>query len=118
MKIPLLTLLLLATPAFAFAQSSDPAPARNASSQHDPRQGHETQADQDALRDCVRFTGSRIVRNRAERNAQTDTAEKIGELDHDDCIAANGRVYSRRDLQRTGKTDIADALRMLDPAIH
>ena len=117
MKTPLLTLLLLAAPAFAFAQSVEPA-ARNASSQQDPRQGHETQADQDALRDCVRFTGSRIVRNRAERNAQTDTAEKIGELDHDDCIAANGRVYSRRDLQRTGKTDIADALRMLDPAIH
>ena len=117
MKTPLLTLLLLAVPAFAFAQSAEPVPAADASEQAatlDP----EAQANSDARRDCLRYTGSLITSSHNERRARADAAEKTGELDRDDCIAANGRVYSRDDLQRTGELDIADALRKLDPAIR
>lgn len=122
MKAPLLTLLLLA-PVLAFAQSAEPTPAGNASS---PRvvdqQGEvidsEAQAQQDADHNCVRYTGSRVVSSRIQRRARADPTDEVGELDRDGCVAANGRVYSREDLRRTGQTDIADALRMLDPSIR
>ena len=117
MKTPLLTLLLLAVPAIAFAQSAEPVPVADASEQAatlDP----EARANLDARRDCLRYTGSLITSSHNERRARADAAEKTGELDRDDCIAANGRVYSRDDLQRTGELDIADALRKLDPAIR
>lgn len=61
-----------------------------------------------ADRNCMRQTGSRIV---ARHNAQSG---KAGQR----CVSANGRVYTREDLQRTGVVDIADALRRLDPSIR
>lgn len=67
-------------------------------------------------RHCLRETGSRIVARsnttsvRAARAADASTGKR--------CVAANGRVYSRDDLDRTGEIDIADALRKLDPAIR
>ena len=82
----------------------------------DTRTSTETTVGRDARRDCMRYTGSHILARRSERNAPP--AEAIGELDRDECISANGRVYSRDDLMRTGETDIADALRRLDPAIR
>lgn len=57
----------------------------------------------DADRNCIRYTGTRISSRKR---------------DGGDCVIASGRVYSREDLDRTGQTDIADALRMLDPAIY
>lgn len=65
-------------------------------------------------RNCMQYTGSRIVaRHNATRSAN---------LRHDKakprCVAANGRVYSRDDIERTGEVDIADALRKLDPSIR
>jgi hypothetical protein len=51
-------------------------------------------------RSCLRETGSRIP-------------PKPGH-----CLPVNGRSYSQEDLRRTGATRTADALRMLDPAIH
>jgi hypothetical protein len=30
----------------------------------------------------------------------------------------HGRSYDREDLDRTGQTNIADALRMLDPSVN
>ena len=54
---------------------------------------------------CLRSTGTRIINRRDTRNAQR-------------CVAANGRVYSRDDLRDTGRVDMADALRALDPSIH
>lgn len=120
MKAPLFILLLLA-PALAFAQSAEPAPVQDATSaqvvEGETRDG-DAQAQEDAYRDCMRYTGSRVVSSRTQRRARADAAEKVGELDRDGCVAANGRVYSREDLRRTGQTDIADALRMLDPAIR
>lgn len=52
---------------------------------------------------CLRQTGSRIV---SDKN---DGARR--------CLS-NGRAYTRQDLERTGETDLAAALRKLDPAIH
>lgn len=49
---------------------------------------------------CLRQTGSRI-QSRAKG----------------DC-AAYGRSYDRDDLNSTGETDIASALRRLDPSVH
>ena len=54
---------------------------------------------------CLRQTGTRIDLRRH------DGPERA-------CIAANGRVYTREDLERTGEVDIAEALRKLDPAIR
>ena len=67
-------------------------------------------------RNCLRHTGSRIVatRNASRNRAARDGVAKSGQR----CVAANGRVYSREDLDRTGEIDIADALRKLDPSIH
>lgn len=79
--------------------------------------------------DCMQYTGSRILSRSADRTgrqvvgkapnvALTPSVDRITQLDTDECIAANGRVYSREDLERTGQTDIADALRRLDPSIR
>jgi hypothetical protein len=46
-------------------------------------------------RPCVRQTGTRIARQHCQP----------------------GRAYTREDIDRTGATNMADALRMLDPAI-
>jgi len=57
--------------------------------------------DQANDRNCLRETGSHIVN---KGNKKT-------------CINANGKSFSRADIERTGTTDLADALRRLDPAI-
>lgn len=113
MKTPLLTLMLLAAPTLALAQSA-PESATQARSDRNVA-AEETVAERDARVDCIRYTGTRIVRKAPERDA---TADKVDELDRDDCVAVGGRVYSQEDLRRTGHTNVADALRVLDPAIH
>ena len=35
----------------------------------------------------------------------------------DQCSPSPGRTYSQEDVQRTGQTNVADALQMLDPSI-
>ena len=56
-------------------------------------------AQRDADRNCLRYTGTRIVaRSRPAR----------------DCVAQHGNVYTRDDLDRTGEVDMARALRKLD----
>jgi len=65
-------------------------------------------------RDCLRQTGSRIVaRDYVPRSAH-ERNDRLSQR----CVAASGRVYSREDIERTGQVDIADALRMLDPAVY
>lgn len=119
MKTMFLTLLLV-IPATAFAQST--APMQDAGSKDVAQQGDASRTERDARRDCMRYTGSRISARRANREAHAqadvEAEEKVGQLDRDGCVAANGRVYSREDLRRTGEVDIADALRKLDPAIR
>jgi hypothetical protein len=64
---------------------------------------------------CLRSTGTRIApRARAsDRDADAGATNK-----RPNCVAGNGRVYTRRDIDTTGAVDLADALRMLDPSIR
>jgi hypothetical protein len=56
---------------------------------------------------CLLSTGSRIVAAHNQRHP-----------DRKRCVNAAGRVYDQDDLRRTGETNVADALRKLDPAIQ
>ncbi len=104
------SLVLLIAAASASAQTA-PADA-TAQAKPDMVVSGQTEQDDRALRSrtCLRSTGSRILAARNER------AEKDGKGQR--CIAAAGRVYTQRDLDSTGHTDIADALRTLDPSIR
>ena len=63
-------------------------------------------AQRDSERFCLRETGTRIIVARA-RDAK----------DGKNCVIGNGRVYTREQLEMTGRIDIADALRTLDPRV-
>ena len=106
MKRLLLAMALSGFALAAAAQGNPPAeePEEAASTSLEA----EAEADAKTDRFCIRETGSRIT---ASRNARSKEAEK-------DCVAAGGRVYTRADIERTGSTDIADALRRLDPSIR
>ena len=109
----LLTLVFASLPAFAQQATPEPvpvpdpvvdaqpAPAPVASADAKVAAAHEDLAD----RHCLRETGT-LIRARGSRDAKG-------------CIpGATGRAYTQDDLRSTGQTDIASALRMLDPAIH
>jgi hypothetical protein len=51
-------------------------------------------------RNCIRYTGSHISRR-----------------EKDKCTGAVGRSYDREDIERTGATDIGQALERLDPSV-
>lgn len=55
---------------------------------------------------CLRHTGSHIATSTNDRKEYTQ------------CVNANGRVYTRDDIERTGTNNVADALRKLDPSIR
>lgn len=126
MKVLFLS-LLIALPV-SVVQAGDPVPASG--SRAAAVQSELTERDSRA--NCMRYTGSRIVQSRAERakrarrggqadsnSAESDKGdERVASLEPDSCVSANGRVYSRSDLQRTGAVDLADALRMLDSSIR
>ena len=59
---------------------------------------------------CLRSTGSRIV---AAENLRAEKARKPQR-----CANAFGRVYTREDLDRSGHTSIADALRSLGTSVR
>ncbi|HEY5849576.1 MAG TPA: hypothetical protein VIT62_02240 [Lysobacter sp.] len=62
------------------------------------------QADQLTPYNCLQYTGSRI------RTADRKSGKPA-------CNQGPGRTYGRDDIARTGQTDLADALRHLDPSI-
>jgi hypothetical protein len=62
-------------------------------------------------RNCLRHTGTHI-------SSGTQVSSRVDSRKDRKCTGANGRAYTREDLQRTGEVDIADALRKLDPSIH
>jgi hypothetical protein len=62
-------------------------------------------------RNCLRQTGSMITASQNAKARRTGKAEK-------ECANAFGRAYTREDIERTGATDVAQALRKLDPAFH
>jgi hypothetical protein len=67
-------------------------------------------AEHDAAIDrfCLQHTGSRIMTMSNSR-----TRERLQR-----CVSANGRVYSRSDIDSTGAVELSDALRRLDPSIN
>lgn len=98
----LLSLALLAGPAFAAepqAAAAEPEPAVQAA---EPARLTRDVADERVDRHCLRETGTRI-RARGDRRA---------------CTAFAGRVWTREDLDRTGQIDLASALRMLDVSVR
>lgn len=100
MKQLLLTALLAGVVPAAFAQAASPEPDAVPATQV-----AEASTQPVSERHCLRETGSRIV---ARQNAKGQKR----------CNAMPGRAYTRDDLNRTGQVNIADALRMLDPAVY
>lgn len=99
--LPTLLLTAVVAPALAIEPA---APVSDA-----PRETREAAPAADAERErgavdrhCLRETGTRIRVRSGQRH----------------CTAFAGRVWTREDLERTGQTDIGDALRMLDVSIR
>lgn len=88
-----------ADPQPAGPQTTDAASA-DASAKQDKA---DAKKDERADRNCLKYTGSRLIR-----------ADSKGRH----CVNAAGRSYSKEDIDRTGATDLHDALRKLDPAVH
>ncbi len=91
--------------AVAFGVSANPPAQTSADAHTEARLQSEAALQEDADRNCMRYTGTHI---------QTRAMREKGK----DCVVANGRVFSRTDIERTGEVDIADALRRLDPSIY
>ena len=91
--------------AVAFGVSANPPAQTNVDARTEARLQSEAALQEDADRNCMRYTGTHI---------QTRALREKGK----DCVVAHGRVYSRDDLERTGELDIADALRRLDTSIY
>ena len=105
--LPLALATALSATAFAAtAQPVDPAvePA--------PEQASETTEDLDVDRRCLEATGSRVT-----ADPQPATAKDNSERDGHDCAMGPGTVYTRKDLDRTGHTNLEDALKSLDPRL-
>ena len=96
----------LSTTAFAAtAQPIDPTVAPTAGQT-------EAAEDLDVDRRCLEATGSRVT-----ADPQPATARDNTERDGPDCAIGNGTVHTRKDIDRTGATNIEDALRALDPRL-
>lgn len=106
MKRLLLAIALTGFASFAVAQGNPPADEPEEADSTSLKA--EAKADAKTDRYCIRETGSRIT---ASRNARS-------KKEQEECVAAGGRVYTRADIESTGSTDIADALRRLDPSIR
>jgi hypothetical protein len=52
----------------------------------------------------------------ATRPCTQDTASRIP-MRPGECSSAPGRTYSDKDVERTGQTNVGDALQLLDPSI-
>jgi hypothetical protein len=95
---PLLLTVLLA--AAAPAMAAEPPPAARDSA---PATTAERDRDAETVdRHCLRETGTHIRARTGQRR----------------CSPFAGRVWTREDLDRTGHTDIASALRTLDVSIR
>lgn len=76
----------------------------------------ETPVPHDATDDanCLRYTGSRI-----KADPQPLTAEAPVDAEgKPSCANAPGTAYTRKDLERTGRTTVKEALRALDPRVR
>jgi hypothetical protein len=72
---------------------------------------------------CVACTTTAPTRTAAATTTATttqpcrqDTASRIP-MRAGECSSAPGRTYSDEDMERTGQTNVGDALQLLDPSI-
>ena len=98
-------LALAGAAAFAlpgFAQTADNARSSTASiaqTGNGPQARHKRSVPPLDSRQCIRDTGSHIPPPKGQ------------------CLPVAGNSYSQRDIQRTGATNIGQALQMLDPSV-
>jgi hypothetical protein len=86
------------------ANAQDVTPHGTAASAKNKRtQENAVAGEQVSDRHCLRRTGSRLLRADSRDNK---------------CANAAGRSYTSEDIDRTGATDLGEALRQLDPAVH
>jgi hypothetical protein len=91
-----------ALPAFAQSSTSN-APAvqtEQSAMSNKPQQNHQRPLPAPGTRECLRDTGSLIPPPKGQ------------------CLPVSGTSYSRQDIQRTGATNVGQALQMLDPAVQ
>ena len=104
----LLSLAFAASAQIAAPAAADPAAPQTAAPAETSAEtlAHQNKADakdEAADRNCLKHTGSRLIR-----------ADSKGRK----CAIAAGRAYNRDDIDRTGAIDLKDAIRRLDPAVH
>jgi len=93
--------LALALPAFA---QTSPSNTQAQTAAATPTQQAATSTEQRAVppldsRSCIRDTGSHIPPPKGQ------------------CLPVAGNSYSQKDIQRTGATNVGQALQMLDPSV-
>lgn len=94
--------------AFAVAAQTTPEPVDPAAPEQADKQADTDRAGTGVDRFCLKETGSHIP-----------VASRVsGNREHRRCTGANGRVYTREEIERTGEVDLAEALRRLDPSIY
>jgi hypothetical protein len=69
-----------------------------------------------AICGCATTSPPRTANNTAAPSCLTDTGSRIPPSPDTACLAT-GRSYSQTDLDRTGKSTVAGALRDLDPSL-
>ena len=116
---PLRAALFATLSALAFAATAQPVdPATAPVDDTEAASDLPTVADAGEVdRRCLKYTGSRVT---ADATPQTDSRRDGRRSAHErrQCAMATGAVYTREDLESTGHTDIAQALRTLDPRVQ
>ena len=102
--------IFLAAAAFAGATFAQSAPVEDTLEPGAAAIGAESTDADVSDRHCLKETGSRITASQNRRARKAGKPEK--------CANAFGRAYDREDIERTGATDVKQALRMLDPSIY
>ena len=100
---------LSASAAGLAAQPVDPAVTSEAT---DLASDLPTAVEGEADRRCLKYTGSRVSADPTPRTDDDRTVEERSK-----CAMATGTVYTRDDLDRTGRTTIEDALRAHPPRV-
>lgn len=108
--------LLALSCAATFALAVSAASAQSASVGVSVDTGPQSELRDARDRACLRQTGTRI--NTRVRSDDADVRGDGRAANSRSCGFGRGRVYSRADIDSTGRTDIGDALRALDPSIR
>lgn len=112
----LLAAAFLSLSCFA-AQAADAAvdrPAANPANHADASKA--TLAQREIEPNCLRYTGSLIIAAQNRRNERRAAGSDASKASRPACNGSPGQSYTREDIQRTGATNAADAIRRLDPA--